>query len=46
VSLTSGNTTWASGDPYSNAGLDARSGGVTGTQVVFISNNLILVQPY
>jgi hypothetical protein len=46
VSLTSGNTTWASGDPYSNAGLDARSGGVTGTQVVFISNNLILAQPY
>lgn len=46
VSLSSGSTTWASGDPETNVTAISRPGGVTNTQVVFTSNNLILAQPY
>jgi hypothetical protein len=46
ASLTTGSTTWASGDPLSYGGVFGGTGGVTGTQVIFISNNMVLAQPY
>jgi Putative Ig domain len=45
VSLTTADTTWASGNAETfYEGLTP--GAVTGSQVVFISNNMILAQPY
>jgi hypothetical protein len=46
VSLTSGTTTWASGNIMRSTGGAYPTGGITGTQVIFPSDNLVLAQPY
>jgi hypothetical protein len=42
VSLTSGSTVWASGDPHDSA----RTATVSGSQIVFASGSAILAQPH
>jgi len=52
VSLPSGATVWASGDPISGPparafiGSGGQLGAVAGSEVVFVSGNLVIAQPY
>jgi hypothetical protein len=45
VSLASGNTLWASGNMFGPPDYGT-AGAVTGSQVIFVSDNLVLAQPY
>jgi hypothetical protein len=45
-SLTSGAVSWKSGDSNTVGGSSATRAGVTGSQVIFASGNLVLAQPY